>query len=348
MSRVVRVDAAIAGGGIIGLSLGLELLQRGLSVAVLERDRAMRSASFAAAGMLAVHDPQNPSALLPLSLLSRHLYPDYLRRITQLCHVTVPLRTHHALQYIAPGSTGLIAASPAEIAELAPGFDPSGQPYALLDEASLDPRDLCCALPLAFVAAGGRLLEATELLAVESDAAATTLRTSRDSLSAGVFINCCGAWAGSSSLGAAAVSPVKGQLANLHCAPDRLRCVVRAPSVYMLPRGDCRVAIGATVEHVGFDQCVAASAIQQLISAARSLLPEAQIPTPLESWAGLRPGTPDGLPILGRSAAAHCWHATGHYRDGILLAPATARVMAQAILGEPTDVPLDPFSPARF
>ncbi|MGC1919813.1 MAG: FAD-dependent oxidoreductase, partial [Acidobacteriaceae bacterium] len=85
-----------------------------------------------------------------------------------------------------------------------------------------------------------------------------------------------------------------------------------------------------------------------LMEAALRLLPEATIPSPIDAWTGLRPGTPDGLPILGVAQRANCWHATGHYRDGILLAPVTARVMTQAMLGEAPDVPLAAFSPSRF
>jgi len=124
--------------------------------------------------------------------------------------------------------------------------------------------------------------------------------------------------------------------------------VVRAPEVYLIPRGDGRVTIGAILENAGFDQNVQEAAIRKMVDAALRLLPEAEAPAQMDMWAGLRPGTPDGLPILGRAVAANCWHATGHYRDGILLAPVTGRVMAQMLLGEPTDVALDGFAPARF
>jgi glycine oxidase len=85
-----------------------------------------------------------------------------------------------------------------------------------------------------------------------------------------------------------------------------------------------------------------------LMNSALRLLPEATIPSPIDAWTGLRPGTPDGLPILGTANREHCWHATGHYRDGILLAPVTAHVMTQAMLGETPDVPLEAFAPTRF
>jgi glycine oxidase len=108
------------------------------------------------------------------------------------------------------------------------------------------------------------------------------------------------------------------------------------------------VTIGSTIEHVGFDETVQETSIRQMAEVACKLLPEAEVPAQMDMWAGLRPGTPDTLPILGRAERDHCWHATGHYRDGILLAPVTAHVMAQAMLGERTDVELEAFSPARF
>jgi glycine oxidase len=350
-------DVAIAGGGIIGLSLGLELRRRGLSVAVLDRQHAMSSASAAAGGMLAVHDPQNPPALMPLAMRSRELYPEYLAHIEALSGKPVPLRTHHAMQHAVADHAAGRPVTAADLADFAPGLNTAGHIFEWLEEASLDPNDLRAALPAAFVAAGGTLLEETELLQLESLPGGVVLHTSRQPISAAIFVNCRGAWAGSlGGLPAVPVSPVKGQMANLRCAPHRLRCVVRAPGIYLIPRGDGRVTIGATVEHAGFDQHVEAAAVHRLIEIARELLPEAEVPDPPQMWSGLRPGTPDGLPILGPAESPaespapqpHCWHATGHYRDGILLAPATARVMTQALLAEPTDIPLEPFSPARF
>jgi glycine oxidase len=353
------VDVAIAGGGIIGLSLGLELRRRGLSVAVIERQQAMSSASWAAGGMLAVHDPQNPPELLPLSLLSWELYPAFLGRIEELSRRKVPLRTHRAMQHVVAdrwvengsrtGAGGLVTAE--EIAEFAPGLDACGHIFEWLEEGSLDPNDLRDALPAAFAEAGGTLLEETAMLSVESVNGGVLVETTRERISAAMFVNCRGAWSGEEA-GAPArglpVMPVKGQMANLRCEPERLRCVVRAPGIYLVPRGDGRVTIGATIEHVGFDETVQEPSIRRMAEAAMRLLPEAEAPAQMDMWAGLRPGTPDGLPILGSAEKEHCWHATGHYRDGILLAPVTAHVMAQAMIGECPDVALDGFAATRF
>ncbi|HVC90805.1 MAG TPA: FAD-dependent oxidoreductase [Acidobacteriaceae bacterium] len=342
------VDVAIAGGGIIGLSLALELRQRGLSVMVIERGQAMSSASWAAGGMLAVNDPQNPPKLMPLCIRSWELYPSYLARIEALSGCPVPLRTQRALQEQKPEPGLGGTATAAEIAEFAPGLDPDGHSLTWLDEGSLDPNDLREALPTAVRAAGGMLLEGTEVLSIETTVQGVVVVTERERISAGMWVNCCGAWAGQERLGGVPVEPVKGQMANLRCAPELLRCVVRTAGVYLVPRGDGRVTIGATLEHAGFDETVESSLIRPVIDAALRLLPEAHLSSPLDAWAGLRPGTPDGLPILGAARKENCWHATGHYRDGILLAPVTARVMAQAMLGETPDVSLDAFSPARF
>ncbi len=342
------VDVVIAGGGIIGLSLALELRLRGLSVTVMERGQAMSSASWAAGGMLAVNDPQNPPALMPLCVRSWDLYASYLDRIESLSGLRVPLRTRRTLQEPKSPRTSNGLATTAEIAELAPGLYPEGHSFEWLEEGSVDPNDLREALPAAVRVAGGKLLETTEVLGVESTVSGVHVQTVRDSISAGMFVNCCGAWAGGQRWGGVPVEPVKGHMANVRCDPNRLRCVVRTPKVYLVPRGDGRVTIGATIEQAGFDEVVYEAQIKELMDSALLLLPEATIPSPIDAWAGLRPGTPDGLPILGAAKFEHCWHATGHYRDGILLAPVTARVMTQAMLGETPDVTLEAFAPTRF
>lgn len=351
MKRSHTVDAVVAGGGIIGLSLGLELRQKGLTVKVLDRHHAMQAASWAAGGMLAARDPENPSALLPLSLLSLALYPAFLEKVTALSGLPVPLRTRRTLQQVEAShpATGFVEdATIEQIQQWIPGFAPTDQigRFFWLEEESIDPRDLCQALPAAFLRKKGKLLEGTPVLAVEKASSGLVVETPHDRIHTSTFINCCGAWAGEPRLGALPVEPVKGQVVTVELNPDRLRCVLRTPDFYAIPRGDGRVTVGATIEHVGFDQTVEPHRIDELIRAVAGLLPEVDHAPHLETWAGLRPGTPDGLPILGEME--HCWHATGHYRNGVLLAPATARVVAQSIVGESTDVPLENFSPSRF
>lgn len=355
MSRRLASDVVVAGGGIIGLSVALELLQKGLSVIVLERHHAMRSASWAAGGMLAARDPENPPALSPLSLRSLELYPAYLEKIQSASGQRVPLRTQRTLQQVADSDSAMDAVDIAggdsifsEALDWIPGLASTGKKFMWLEEQSLDPRDLCRALPAAFLDGKGILLEGTPVLRVEKSNAGIEVRTARERIQAATFVNCCGAWAGEPRLGGLPVEPVKGQMVTVALDSDRLRCVLRTPEFYAIPRGDGRATVGATIEHVGFDQTVEEHRIAALLQIVSELLPEINGAARLESWAGLRPGTPDGLPVLGAGVQRHCWHATGHYRNGVLLAPVTARVIAQMIFNEQPDVPLENFSPSRF
>jgi glycine oxidase len=137
-------------------------------------------------------------------------------------------------------------------------------------------------------------------------------------------------------------------LSVVPAARNFLRHVVRAPEVYLVPRSDGRLLIGATVEEAGFDKRVEPRTIQRLHSAAVRLLPALASARILEDWAGLRPGTPDTLPILGPTSLPGYFAAAGHFRDGILLTPITARIIAGLVAGNLCEFDLTPFSPARF
>jgi glycine oxidase len=129
---------------------------------------------------------------------------------------------------------------------------------------------------------------------------------------------------------------------------DVVRHVIRAPEVYLVPRSDGRILIGATMEEAGYDKRTAVDAIQRMRQAAIRLVPALRPARMLEAWAGLRPGSPDNLPILGATRTPGYFVATGHFRDGILLAPITAQVMGQLITGARPEPDIAPFSPERF
>jgi len=129
---------------------------------------------------------------------------------------------------------------------------------------------------------------------------------------------------------------------------ELVRHVIRAPEVYLVPRSDGRILAGATVEEAGYDKRIDVDKIQQMHHAAIDLVPVLSEARLLEAWAGLRPGSPDNLPILGATQTPGYFVATGHFRDGILLAPITAQVMAQLITGATPEYDISPFSPARF
>jgi glycine oxidase len=173
------------------------------------------------------------------------------------------------------------------------------------------------------------------------------VQTEKTSYSAPIVFNCAGAWAGCIGPQKFPVRPVKGQMVALVSGP-KLQHVIRADEVYLVPRSDGRIVIGSTLEDAGFNKQTEVNTIQRLLHAARELVPALDNARVHEDWAGLRPGTPDSLPLLGETSIPGYFVASGHYRDGILLAPITAQVMTELILGKPSTHDLTPFSPARF
>lgn len=353
---------AIAGGGIIGLACALVLKDRGLQVTVFEANKAVREASWAAGGMLAAEDPENPPALLPFSRYSRSLYPSFLSQIERLSGHRVPLRTQETVQVLDSGRP-IVAGIPLshlEASRLVPGLAGSDREYLLLEEASLDPRELCTALRSAVTVAGVALHEYEPVLSAEAEGERVLLTTTRRVLEADSFVNCCGAWADSLHA-VAVVAPSKGQmLVVTQPADSRLTRVLRSPDVYLIPRGQysddsARIIIGATVENAGYSREVDPAALSLLRRRAAALWPPVANTPEVESWAGLRPGTADGLPIIGliehRGGSNHDealqFLAAGHHRNGILLAPGTAHVIADLVCGKTPAIDLAPFSPDR-
>jgi glycine oxidase len=375
-----RTGIAIAGGGVIGLTAALELASAGLRVTVFERGQAMRESSWAAAGMLAAHDPENPAALRQLSLFSLGLYPEFLALVEQLSGLRVPMRTRLTLQgthQLSSETLSLHSATENSLPAHPMEIDLASR---LALAPSLVPRDLAQALIGAVRAAGVTLLEETEVRSVEENGGGMVVHTSAGPWLADEFVNACGAWAGTCT--DAPIAPRKGQmllvgndgpdgrpgndgLENNSSGDDRsgedslgdnsrgaLSVVIRTPEVYLVPRGDGRIVVGATVEDAGFDRQVDSTAIAQLYYAAAALWPPIKDASVMDSWCGLRPAAPDLLPVIGLCAPHH-WIASGHFRNGILLAPGTARLLRQMIvgammLGEPTTIDAAPFSCERF
>jgi glycine oxidase len=354
---VETAEVVIAGAGIIGLSLALDLARRGIGVTVLERGRAMAESSWAAAGMLAATDPENPPEFDEIAALSLTLYPEYLALVEQLSRKNIPLRTRTTIQAISGSHpfhllSGRKLTHP-EVQALVSGVECRLESFVLLDEASLDPRDLCAALPAAAIAAGARLIEDSPVICVDAEAAGIVVRTATSEIAAKHFVNCAGAWAESRALGRMPlghphVTPAKGQMTTVRLrGSETLAHVLRTPEIYLVPRGDGRITVGATVEDAGYDKSVEPYAIAGLLHSAAALWPpiaEAEI---LESWTGLRPASSDSLPLIGPSLDPNCWIATGHFRNGILLAPATAKVLAQLICNESPAIDLAPLAPNR-
>jgi glycine oxidase len=322
------------------LSLALELDRRGASVVVLEAGRAMAQTSSAAAGMLAVDDPMNPPTLRPLSELSASLYPAFLDTIAELSGMRVPFQTTATLEQQAESDFDAHA--------LVPGLAASAPPFGLLNERSVDPRELASALLAAVRATRIEVREETPLMRVQVGSDQVRVATATDAIETGFVIDCMASWS------PAPVFPRKGQMLAVRLPEGMdLGVTVRTPEVYMVPRTSGpnagRLIIGATIEDVGFDLTVHALDILTLNARATRLLPALAEAEFIESWAGLRPATADGLPMLGATPPRKRYVVgTGHFRNGILLAPGTAQVLADLLTGVRPAIDLAPFSPGRF
>jgi glycine oxidase len=349
-------DVIIAGGGIIGLSLSIALRKSGARVLIVERGEPGREASSAAGGMLVDCSFETNPALQQLATLSARMYPEFVYEIETESGMKVDLRDQGVIIFSSPEKvhehTGLTEAPllPAPLVDLEPALAEDSHAAFYLKERSVDPSALTAATVKAAKHRGVDFSSGNPVVAVNvSSGSVTGLTTTKTTFFAPQVINCAGAWAGQIAPHKFPTRPVKGQMLCL-AAPSRtlLKHVVRAPEVYLIPRSDGRIVVGTTVEEAGFDKRTDVPTIQRLYRAAVKMIPALRDAKILKDWAGLRPGTPDDLPILGATATPGYYVATGHFRDGILLAPITAQVMTDVVAGNPCNQDLSPFSSGRF
>ena len=367
-------DVIIVGGGALGLSLSRAHALRGLDVAVVERgEPAARetSALGAAAGMVnpQAHAGIEPEPVRELALLSRSLYPEWIEGIEEASGLSCEWDARGGL-VVARTEAEEVAvdraldwqrarALPFEVltAEEALAREPSLTPktraaFSFPLESQVAPAKLGLALAFAARAAGVRLLTQTPVTSVVvENGRAAGVETGSGPILADAVVNAAGAWAGQlAGVPAPPVEPVRGQIVSVDASadPDRLRRFVYAGDVYIVPRRDGSLVIGSTLEHAGFDVRPTAGAVASLLARAVALVPGIERAPLAGAWAGLRPGSPDGIPILGETALAGYWLATGHYKNGILLAPASAALLADLLTGRAPAISAAPFSPARF
>ena len=348
-------DVIVVGGGIIGLSLAISLRKQGLRVLIIERGEPGKEASSAAAGMLAPAGAEIPAGLRNLAEHSYNIYPEFVHELEDESGIKVDFQEHGTILFSRDGfiPNGAEVISSEKLLSLEPEICveslASGKLKAMImQERTVDPRLLVAAATKAAHHREVDISSGTEVRSIEIDRGrAVGVRTDKSSYAAAIVVNCAGAWAGAVSPHAFPVHPVQGQMLAVLQGPA-LRHVVRSDEIYIVPRNDGRLVIGSTLENAGYDKNVDVNTIQRFLQSAVKLLPGLRNAKQHEVWAGLRPGTPDNLPILGQTTTRGYFGATGHYRDGILLAPITAEVMTSLVLGKAPQFEIANFSPNRF
>jgi glycine oxidase len=372
-SRGEKYDALVVGAGVIGLACAWRAAARGHRVCVLERDRPAAGASGVAAGMLAPVSEVSwgEEGLLRANLASAEAWPSFAAELADASgreagynrrgalHVALDrddaeeLRRRHDLQVSLELEAEWLR--PTECRRLEPGLATSvaGGIHAPT-EAEADPRLVVGALAEAFERAGGELVvgDEPEEAILDGDRIAGVRTVAGLELRADQVVLATGAWAGQAGwLPAAAlppVRPVKGQILVLRGREPVCERIVESPWVYLVPRDDGRLVVGATVEERGFDTAVTAGGVHELLREAYRLLPEVAELEIEEMTAGLRPGSPDNAPLVGRGPVGGILLATGHYRNGILLAPLTADAIVAELEGAEPPPSAAGLAPARF
>jgi len=363
----VRADAVVVGGGVIGAAVAWSLARGGASVLLVERDEIGAHASRAAAGMLApISESLGGGALFELgceSLARLEADVEELRALSGIDPELVrsgvlrvarePEAAELRAQAERLAAAGCAWLDRTELAKLAPGLA-SHFVGALhcARECHVEPLRLTRAFAGAAVRCGAKLLPHTEVLGVlRAGGRAIGVTTTAGEIRAHDVVLCTGAWSARVGgwIGAQVpVTPVRGQMLALESAGDHGGPILWSDRAYLVPRPDGELRVGATVEHAGFDARPTAEGAARLLAGALELLPELRAAALVRVWAGLRPGSPDALPLVGASPALPgSWLAVGHYRNGILLSALTGAALASEILDRRRLPGLEAFDPAR-
>jgi len=363
-------DVLIVGGGIIGLSLAQELALQKCRVAVLERGQMGQEASSAGAGILAPRaEMQEAGPLAQLLLAGRKIYPEFVSEvsgrsgvridfsISGLLWVALDLEQLAELDRKKQQQTELGLAvqtlSRDETLRIESGLNPELLSALYFpEEGYVDNRELVRGVELSCLQLGVRLVPECEVLAVKAEGNKVTgVETNSGFFASDRVVIAAGSWSGQLVTGPRSslpVKPARGQMVAVKGPEPGLRHVIYGSLGYLVPRGDGRVLLGSTVEWVGYDKRVTLEGLQEITASAVSLAPALRASTFIECWAGLRPFCEDGLPVLGAGDLDGLYIATGHFRNGLLLAPITAKLMADLIVAGHVPKILEPFLPGRF
>jgi glycine oxidase len=370
---VKTFDVAIVGGGLIGTSIAFELASEKLRVVVLDRQQPGQEASWAAAGMLSpAPDSPGDIPLVPLTRESLRLYPEFIATVEEVSGGSAAYAREGALEIFSAADgeverdrrvsqckrLGLVA-EPVSIAiarrwEKAIGGAAQAAAW-LPDEGTVEPRSLMDAVLAAARRRGAEIRANSPVtgLLCERDRCVGVVVSGQEIPAAHVVV-AAGCFSGTIGDHAeplarlAPTRPVRGQMISLRSNGPKLQRVLRSERGYLVPRRDGRIVAGSTSEEAGFEKRNTPAGMRQILDAAIELFPDLAGAEVLETWSGLRPGTPDDLPILGSTDVEGLLIATGHYRNGILLAPVTAKLVREWITKEGTAFDTQAFSPLRF
>jgi glycine oxidase len=364
-----RYDAVVAGGGLIGASIALELAEAGLQVGVYDVREPGREASWASAGMISPA-PENAEMIpfVPMSLASVALYPEFIRKVEQLTGMDVGYRRDGALDAILDGDAeeelstiialqhgvGLKAEalSAEQARQMEPGLTEEIEAAIFrADEASVDNRILTDAVLKAAQKKGVEIFAGNGAKALWKEGRQCKgLMLEKGQVEAKWTVIAAGCFSARIEGVApyAPVFPAKGQMIALRCESVAIKRVLWLEHTYLVPRNDGRIIAGSTIERTGFDHDVTASGMKKILTAALKLVPELEKARIEQTWAGLRPDSPDHLPIIGPTDREGLLIATGHFRSGILLAPVTARLIREWVSAQRVSVDWERVSPMRF
>jgi glycine oxidase len=364
-----KFDAAVAGGGLIGGSIALELARAGLRVGLFDRQGPGQEASWAGAGILS---PAPESAamisLVPLAKASMAIYPEFVRMVEEISGQSVGYRPKGTLQAIFARDAreelstvialhhGLgLKAEPlraADARELEPALSEELEAAVWRpEEASVDNRALTQAVLEAARRSGVQFFNGTGVEAIWREGGRCVgLHLKNEKVEAQWTVVAAGCYSANIEGVAtyAPVRPAKGQMIALRAGDLKIERVLWSEKIYLVPRNDGRVLAGATVEYTGFEKGLTAGGLEKILAGTLELAPSLANARVEETWAGLRPDSPDHLPILGPTELDGLLVATGHFRGGILLTPITAQLVREWMTQQRVSVDWDRFSPMRF
>lgn len=367
-------DAAVIGGGVIGCAIAWRLAQGGMRVVVIERGVIGREASWAAGGMLApLAEADQADAFFDLAVASRAMYADFARELRTITRIDIEYRTEgtlylaltdkdeeeleHRWQWQHAAGLNVKKLKADCVHKLEPSLNPKLR-WALKfpDDHQVNNRQLMVAVEAAARDVGVEFWTQTEATALEiSNAQIVGVETTKKNIATKTVVVAAGSWSSllkardDESVIDVSIEPIRGQMIAFETPSPALEHVVYSSNGYLVPRLSGQVIAGSTTEKVGHDKSVTGDGILSIIAHANEIIPDLSKQPIVETWAGLRPRANDDWPILGKDEQiSGLIYATGHYRNGILLTPMTAKAISELVLRGESTHNISPFGIQRF